>query len=124
LSEFQNDIVYAVFARAAALSQGPDAERAVLREAAAAGLSSASLVAQRLRFFEKHRNEYPTLNTFMPLLIRGLNLVQTRQAKRSTGSANIAAKPQQCGIAQPMPPLAAAGSGSIQNALGPARSGE
>lgn len=70
----RTDIVFAVFARIAAISSGAEDQALVLRRAAAEGHTLASTFAKRLEAFESDRARYPTLNDFLPQLLTGLRL--------------------------------------------------
>jgi hypothetical protein len=68
----QQQIIRAVFVRAAALSVGePAAEEAARREVAR-GNTLVPILAERLRAYEMHRDKYPTLLQFLPELIKGI----------------------------------------------------
>lgn len=72
LEPVQDQVVAAVFARIAALSRGETTGAAMVRREVAQGHDLVPLLTQRLRFFEQHRGDYPTLNHFLPRLIAGI----------------------------------------------------
>jgi hypothetical protein len=72
LMSIKRDLTYAVFARSAALSQGHDAEKIVLRRALDDGALLAPVLARQLHDFEKNRAQYPSLAKFVGILIAHL----------------------------------------------------
>lgn len=69
---FEEQIVRAVFARTDALRYGEHAgELAVAREAAQ-GFDLVPAIAAELKLYEKHRDQFPTLQDFLPTLARGV----------------------------------------------------
>ena len=72
LMSIKRDLIYAVFARSAALAQGPDAEKIVLRQALDDGALLAPVLARQLHYFEKNRAQYPSLAKFAGILITHL----------------------------------------------------
>ena len=72
IEPIEDQIVAAVFARIAMLSRGPDTGRAMMEREVAAGRTLVPVLAERLRFYERHRNDYPTLNHFLPKLVAGI----------------------------------------------------
>ena len=76
LEAVRADIVFAVFSRIEALSEGPEEQALVLRLAAAEGRSLVPVLANRLKAFENDRVRYPTLSDFLPQLLIGLPIDQ------------------------------------------------
>ena len=72
LDNFREQIALAVFARVAALSQGDVHGRLLVRNDVANGFALVPLFERRLTQFERRRDEFQTLNDFLPLLLAGL----------------------------------------------------
>ena len=68
----QEEIVAAVFARVAALSQGEAAAQAIVRSEVAKGHQLVPHLVQRLRVFERNGDKFPSLNHFLPVLVARL----------------------------------------------------
>jgi hypothetical protein len=74
-SSVESQIIRAVFVRIEALSSGPAAgQKAVSREIGL-GHGLVPEFARRLQYYESHRAEYPTLASFLPRLLDGVQPV-------------------------------------------------
>src|SRR5205085_12622596 len=80
LRESEREIVQAVFARVAALSDSKEAAATLLRNAERQGNSLVPLYYQRLASFVRQRDQFPTLREFLPYLVRGLSEENLRRA--------------------------------------------
>jgi hypothetical protein len=78
IEPIEAQVVAAVFARVAALSRGEATGRAILRREVAQGHTLVPLLARRLRFYERHRADYPTLGHFLPALVAGFRTPKDR----------------------------------------------
>lgn len=65
-------IVAAVFARIAALSLGEASGQAIVKREVAQGHELVPFLVQRLRFFERNGDRFPSLNRFLLALVDGL----------------------------------------------------
>lgn len=83
IAPIEDQIVAAVFARIATLSRGPETGRALVEREVAAGRTLVPVLAERLRFYEGHRGEYPTLNHFLPRLVAGLAPAKAEEIAKS-----------------------------------------
>ena len=98
LAPVRDQVVAAVFARIAALSSGAKAGDAAVRAEIAAGNILVPTLVERLRFFEAHRGEYATLDSFLPTLLAHLPLpVEKKQAA-------VIDSPSPCNVAAVVPP--------------------
>jgi hypothetical protein len=96
LAASERQIVLAVFARVAALSQGDKAAEAALRDAAGHGDALVPLYYRRLITFEHRRDQFPTLREFLPYLVRGLR----PQSIKFPGDVASATKDSSCAASQ------------------------
>jgi hypothetical protein len=76
-SQLKEQVVRAVFARIVALSAGEAAGREAAMRAGIAGYDLVPEFADRLQDYERHRNLYPSLRDFLPVLTRGLSQPET-----------------------------------------------
>jgi hypothetical protein len=71
LAPVQDQVIRAVFARIATLSDGPEAGRAAIQREVRLGHRLVPVFAGRLQEYEAHRDRYPTLADFLPRLLSG-----------------------------------------------------
>ena len=90
----RTDLVFAVFARIAALSGGPKEQALALRFAATEGRPLVLVFVKRLETFERNRMQYPSLSDFLPELLKDLPAEQPSDA--------AAADDATCGWAAPV----------------------
>ena len=69
LAPVQEQVIRAVFARIAALSQGPEAGRAAIQQEIRLGNRLVPVFAERLKDYETHRDRYRKLADFLPRLL-------------------------------------------------------
>jgi len=94
----QEQIIRAVFARAAALTTGADAGDDAVRHDVARGYALVPELARRLREYETNRARYATLAQFLPVLIG--NLPAAAPAPSGTPAAAAAPAATDCSTAQ------------------------
>jgi hypothetical protein len=91
-SSVERQIIRAVFVRIEALSSGPAAgQKAISREI---GLGHALVpeFARRLHYYEGHRAEYPTLASFLPRLLEGIQPIPVTADTIQENRCNMSAK--------------------------------